>query len=55
MRKPSKFNVPRCNERAKELNAQYREAVSHWHIAGRPRSVQLGERNAGHELSSGML
>ena len=29
MQKPSKFNVPGWNERAKELNAQYREAVSH--------------------------
>ena len=33
MWKPSKFNVPGWNERAKELNAQYREAVSHWNIA----------------------
>ena len=38
MRKPSKFNMPGWNERAKELNAQYREAVSHKNIAGRPRS-----------------
>ena len=43
MRKPSKFNVPGWNERAKELNAQYREAVSHWNIAGRPRSGPLAE------------
>ena len=38
MRKPSKFNVPGWNERAKELNARYRKAVSHWNIVGRPRS-----------------
>ena len=38
MRKPSKFNVPGWNERAKESNARYREAVSHWNIAGRQRS-----------------
>ena len=36
MQKPSKFNVPGWNERAKEFNAQYRKAVSHWNIAGRP-------------------
>ena len=41
--KPLKFNVPGWNERAKELNAQYREAVSHWHIAGRPRSGPFSE------------
>ena len=41
IQKPSKFNVPEWNERAKELNARYREAVSHWNIAGRPRSVHL--------------
>ena len=41
MQKPSKFNVPGWNERAKELNARYREAVSHWNIAGRPRSGPL--------------
>ena len=29
MRKSSKFNVPGWNERAKELNARYMEAVSH--------------------------
>ena len=38
MHQPSKFNVPMSNERAKELNARYREAVSHWNIAGRPRN-----------------
>ena len=43
MRKPSKFNVPGWNERAKELNARYREAVSHWNITGRPRSGPLAE------------
>ena len=43
MQKPSKFNVPGWNERANELNAQYREAVSHWNIAGRPRSGPLAE------------
>ena len=43
MRKPSKFNVQGWNERAKELNAQYREAVSHWNIAGRSRSGPLAE------------
>ena len=43
MRKPSKFNVLVWNERAKELNAKYREAVSHWNIAGRPRSGPLAE------------
>ena len=43
MRKPSKFNVPGWNERAQELNARYREAVSHWYIAGRPRSGPLAE------------
>ena len=41
MRKPSKFNVPGWNERAKELNARYREAMSHWNIGGRPRSGPL--------------
>ena len=41
MRKPSKFNVPVWNERAKELNARYREAVSHWNIAWRPEVLQL--------------
>ena len=43
MQKPSKFNVPGWNERAKELNAGYREAVSHWNIAMRPRSGPLAE------------
>ena len=42
IREPSKFNVPWWNERAKELNAQYSEAVSHWNIAGRsPEVVHL--------------
>ena len=43
MQKPSKFNEPGWNERAKELNARYREAVSHRNIAGRPRSGPLAE------------
>ena len=43
MQKPSKFNVPGWNERANELNARYREEVSHWNIAGRPRSGPLAE------------
>ena len=43
MQKPSKFNVPGWNERAKELNARYRKAVSHWNIAGGPRSGPLAE------------
>ena len=43
MQKPSKFNVPGWNERAKELNARYREAANHWNIAGRPRSGPLAE------------
>ena len=43
MQKHSKFSVPGWNERAKELNAQYREAVSHWNIAGLPRSGPLAE------------
>ena len=54
MQKPSKFNVPGWNERAKELNARYREAVSHWNIAGRSRSGPLPEPKCGHELHSGM-
>ena len=41
--KPSKFNVPRWNERAKELNARYMDAVSHWDIEGRPISGPLAE------------
>ena len=43
MQKLSKFNVPWWNERAKELNARYREAVNHWNIAGHPRSGPLPE------------
>ena len=43
MQKPSKFNVPGWNEREKELNVRYREAVSHWNIAGHPRSGPLAE------------
>ena len=43
MRRLSKFNVPGWYELAKELNARYREAVSHWNIAGRPRSGPLAE------------
>ena len=43
MQKPSIFNAPGWNERAMELNARYREAVSHWNIAGRPRSDPLAE------------
>ena len=31
------------NERAKELNGRYMEAVRHWNIAGRPRSGPLAE------------
>ena len=42
MRKPSKFNMPGWNERAKKLNAQYEEALS-LYIAGRPRSGPLAE------------
>ena len=36
MQKPLKFNVP-------GWNARYREAVSHWNIAGHPRSGSLAE------------
>ena len=43
MQKPSKFNVPGWNERAKELNARYRKEVSYWNIAGCPRSGPLAE------------
>ena len=43
MQKPSKFNVPGWNERAKELNARYREAMSHWNLAGCPRTGPLAE------------
>ena len=41
MRKPSKFNVPEWNERAKELNARYRDAVSNGILLGAPEVVQL--------------
>ena len=41
MQKPSKFKVPGWNELAKKLNARYREAVSHWNIAGSPEVVHL--------------
>ena len=54
IRKPSKFNVPWWNERAKEFNGQYGEAVSHWNIAGRPRGGILAELKCGLELPSGM-
>ena len=43
MRKSSKFNLPRWNEPAKGLNTKYTEAVSHWNIAGSPRSGPLAE------------
>ena len=43
MQKSSKFNVPGWNDQAKELNAGYWEAVSHWNIAGCPRSGPLAE------------
>ena len=44
MRIPSKINVPGWNERrAKESNARYTEAVSHWNIAGRDRSGPLAK------------
>ena len=43
MQKPSKFNVPGWNERAMELNARYKKAVSHWNIDARPRSGPLAE------------
>ena len=55
-RKPSKFTVPWLNERAKELNTRYKVAVSHWNIAGRPRSCPLEELKCraraafGHEM-----
>ena len=35
--------MPGWNERAKELNARYREAVSHWNISGHPRSGPIAE------------
>ena len=38
-----KFNVTGWNEQANELNARYREAVSHWNIAECPRSGPLAE------------
>ena len=41
--KPTKFNMPGLNERAKELNARCREVVSHWNIARLPRSGSLAE------------
>ena len=47
MRKPSKFNVPGWNEQAKELNARYKEAVSHWNIAGRPEVVHCRAKMKG--------
>ena len=40
-RKPSKYNVPGWNERARELNYAVRDAVFNWNIAGRPRGGQL--------------
>ena len=43
MQKPSKLNVPGWNVQAKEFNARYSQAVSHWNIAGRPRSGPLAE------------
>ena len=56
MWKPSTFNMPGWNERANELNAQYREAVSHWNIAGLPKSDPLADPKCraratlGHEI-----
>ena len=41
--KHSKFNVTGWNERAKELNTRYREAVSYSNIAGRPRRRPVAE------------
>ena len=38
-----KIQCTRGNKRANELNARYREAVSHWNIAGHPRSGPLAE------------
>ena len=43
MRKPLKFIVPVWNKRGKELNAQYRDAVSHSNISGCLRSCPLAE------------
>ena len=42
MQKPSKFYVPGLNKRAKEFNARYREAVSHWNM-GHRRSDPLAD------------
>ena len=36
-----KIHTSGWNERAEELNALYREAVSHWKIAGAPEVVHL--------------
>ena len=47
MQKPSKFNVPGWNELAKELNARYREAVSHWNIAGHCSQSMLSKLRSG--------
>ena len=47
MQKPSKLNVPGWNERAKELNARYREEVSQWNIAGCLRSGPLAQLKCG--------
>ena len=41
--KPTKFNIPGWNERAKELDARCREVVSHWNIARLPGSGSLAE------------
>ena len=51
MRKHSKFYVPGCSERAKELNAQYRDAVSHWNIVGYPRNGPVAELKCGARAS----
>jgi hypothetical protein len=40
-RKPSKYNVPGWNDRAKELNYAVRDAVFQWNVSGRPRGGQL--------------
>ena len=55
MWKPSKFNVPGWNERAKEFNACYREAMSHWNIAGHPRSGPLAELKYWARAASALL
>ena len=52
MQKTSKSNAPWCNGRAKELNARYREAESHWILLGTPVLVHLQNWNVGHELPS---